>query len=210
MKIKKQLIKLYKNTIGRINNFRIKNKNLTIISNNCWGGIFYRDNNLKYLSPTCGLFFIGQEYIKFIYNLKKYINIDKIKFINVNESKYKDYLNKIQYKGIIGKIDDLEICFMHYKTQKEVLEKWNRRKKRINWNNILYKFNDQNYCRYEDLKKFNEFEADRKICFTAKNYNEFDTIQIKKYEKYEYVLDDIKSYKKYFNMHKFINMKGKK
>lgn len=205
MKIKKQLIKLYKNTIGRINNSRIKNKNLTIISNNCWGGIFYRDNNLKYLSPTCGLFFIGQEYIKFIYNLKKYISIDEIKFINVNESKYNDYLNKIQYKGIIGKIDDLEICFMHYKSEKEVLEKWNRRKKRINWNNILYKFNDQNFCRYEDLKKFNEFESDRKICFTSKNYNEFDTIQIKKYEKYEYVLDDIKSYKKYLNLYKYIN-----
>ena len=31
MKIKKQLIKLYKNTIGRINNSRIKNKNLTSV-----------------------------------------------------------------------------------------------------------------------------------------------------------------------------------
>lgn len=205
MKIKKQLIKLYKNTIGRINNSRIKNKNLTIISNNCWGGIFYRDNNLKYLSPTCGLFFIGQEYIKFIYNLNKYIGIDEIKFINVSESKYNDYLNKIQYNGIIGKIDDLEICFMHYKSEKEVLEKWNRRKKRINWNNILYKFNDQNFCRYEDLKKFNEFKADKKISFTAKKYDEFDTIQIKKYEKHEYVLDDIKSYKRYFNMYNYIN-----
>lgn len=60
-------------------------------------------------------------------------------------------------------------------------------------------------CTYEDLKKFDEFEAKNKICFTAKKYNEFNTIQIEKYKKYEYVLDDIKSYKKYFDMYKFIN-----
>ena len=40
MHIKRVLIKLYKATIGEINKRRIKNKNVTIISNNCWGGIF--------------------------------------------------------------------------------------------------------------------------------------------------------------------------
>lgn len=150
------------------------------------------------------MFFIGQEYIKFIYNMKHYIDTE-LEFINLEDSKYKDYLKKIQYDGLIGKIDDVEICFLHYSSIDEAKAKWNRRKQRINWKKIVYKFNDQNFCRYEDLKAFDSFDAKNKICFTAKKYEEFDTIQIKKYEKNEYVLDDIKSYKKYFNVYNFLN-----
>lgn len=126
--MKKILLMLYKNIIGKINNKRIKNKDITIISNNCWGGIFYRNNNLEYLSPTLGLFFIGSEYIKFIYNMKFYIE-NELNFIDIKDSKYYDYLKKIQYKGIIGKIADVEICFLHYNSQEEAKEKWERRKK---------------------------------------------------------------------------------
>lgn len=206
---KDKLKKIYYRYIGKITQKKLKFTNFTIISNNCFGGIFYRNNALDYLSPTCGLFFIGKEYIKFIYNLRHYLEIDEINEIRIDESQYSDYLKKIQYNGIIGKIDDLEICFLHYKNIQECNDKWNRRKKRINWNNIIYKFNDQNFCTYEDLKKFNEFDAINKICFTSKEYKEFNTIQIKKFEKYEYVLDDIKSYKKYFDFYRYINDIGK-
>ena len=206
--MKKIIINLYKKTIGKINNKKIKNKNLTIISNNCWGGIFYRNNNLEYLSPTLGMFFMADEYIKFIYEMKKYISAE-INFISIEDSKYCEYLKMIKYDGLIAKILDLEICFLHYDSEVEAREKWNRRKERINWDNILFKFNDQNLCTYDNLKKFEEFEAKNKICFTAKKYPELNTIQIKKFEKYNYVLDDIKSYKKHINMINFINrMKG--
>ena len=198
------LIKIYKKTVGKFNNLRIKNKDITIISNNCWGGVFYRDNNLKYLSPTLGMFFVSEDYIKFIYNLKHYLNQD-VCFINMEESKHKDYLKKIKYSGLIGKIEDVEICFLHYKTEEEAKDKWNRRKERINWDRIIFKFNDQNMCTYKELKAFNDFEAKNKICFTAKKYDDIDSIQIKKYEKFDYVIDDIKSYKKYFNMYNYLN-----
>ena len=203
-KIKKKLLKIYKKTIGVINNKKIKNKDITIISNNCWGGIFYRNNNLEYLSPTLGLFFMAEEYIKFIYNIRYYIEQD-ITFINIEQSKYKDYLKKLNYKSPIGKIDDLEIMFLHYKNEDEAKEKWNRRKERINWNKIIYKFSDQNMCTYKHLQQFNEFNAKNKICFTTRKYEELDTIQIKEFEKNENVVDDIKKYKKYFDIYKFIN-----
>lgn len=203
-KIKKKLLKVYKKTIGVINNKKIKNKDITIISNNCWGGIFYRNNNLEYLSPTLGLFFMAEEYIKFIYNIRYYIEQD-ITFINIEQSKYKDYLQKLNYNSPIGKIDDLEIMFLHYKNEDEAKEKWNRRKERINWNKIIYKFSDQNMCTYKHLQQFNEFNAKNKICFTTRKYENLDTIQIKKFEKNENVVDDIKKYKKYFDIYKFIN-----
>ena len=197
-------LKIYKLTIGKINNLRLKNKKVTIISNNCWAGIFYRNNNLEYLSPTLGLFFMAKEYIKFIYNIKYYIQKD-ITFISVNESKYASYLKKLNYNSPIGVIEDLEIMFLHYKSEEEAKEKWERRKKRIDWENIIYKFSDQNMCTYEELKKFEEFDAKNKICFTTRKYSDINSIQIKKYKNSENVSDDIKSYKRYFNVYKFIN-----
>ena len=204
MQIKKILLKIYKSTIGVINNKRLRNKNFTIISNNCWAGIFYRNNNLEYLSPTLGLFFMAEDYIKFIYNIKHYIN-EELTFISLDDSKYKDYLKKLNYNSPIGKIEDIEIMFLHYETEKEVKEKWNRRKQRINWDNIIYKFSDQNMCTYEHIKRFNEFNAKNKILFTTRKYEGINSIQIKEFSKSECVLDDIKTYKKYFNIYKYLN-----
>lgn len=133
---------------------------------------------------------MAPEYIKFIYNIKKYTSEVEIKEICINQSKYSKYLKEKNYDGIIGKIDDLEICFLHYEDINEINDKWNRRSKRINWNNIIYKFNAKN-----------------KICFTSKKYENINTIQLKQYENEQYVKSDTKEsdYKKYIDIYKYIN-----
>ena len=83
---------------------------------------------------------MAPEYIKFIYGIKNYI-YNEIVEIEIEESKYKDYLKSINYKGIIGKIKDVEICFLHYDNIVEINEKWKKRLQRINWNRIIYKLN---------------------------------------------------------------------
>lgn len=155
---------------------------------------------------------MAEEYIKFIYNFEHYLSIEDIKEIKIEDSKYKDYLLKTQYKGLIGKIGDLEVLFLHYNNIEEAIEKWNRRKKKINKEFIIFKFNDQNLCEYKHLKAFEEFSAKNKICFTSKKYEEFHTIQLKQYEEFEYVLSDVRErdYKKKFDMYKYINNIGDK
>ena len=44
----------------------LNNKDFTIISNNCWGGMIYESYNLEKQSPTVGLFFMAKDYIDFI------------------------------------------------------------------------------------------------------------------------------------------------
>ena len=204
---KDKIKKIYYKYTGKIKNKRLKVKDFTIISNNCFGGVFYRNNALEYNSPTCGLFMMADEYIKFIYNLDYYLSIDDIKEIKVEDSKYVEYLKKIKYNKVLGKIGDLEVGFLHYDTIEEAKEKWNRRKKRINKEKMIFKFNDQNWCNYSHLEAFDKFPAEHKICFTAKQYENLDTIQLKQFEGYEYVWSDVreKDYKKYFDMYKFIN-----
>ena len=206
MMIKEKLKDLYFIITGTIRNKKIENKNFTIISNNCFGGIVYRNFHIPYQSPTCGMFFMAPDYIKFIYNIKKYIYKDIVE-IKICDSKYADYYRQKNYTGLIGKIDDIEVCLMHYNSIDECNKKWKRRSQRINWDRIIYKFNDQNLCSYSDLKAFENFDAPNKICFTAKKYDEFNFIHLEQFKNYNYVLSDTreKDYRNKLNIIKYLN-----
>lgn len=49
---------------------KLLGKDFTIISNNCWGGMIYESYNLPKNSPTVGLFFFAEDYIRFLKDLK--------------------------------------------------------------------------------------------------------------------------------------------
>lgn len=55
--------------LSKVRRSKIKNKDFTIISNNCWGGYVYRYYGLEYNSPTIGGYFFSEDYIKFLKNL---------------------------------------------------------------------------------------------------------------------------------------------
>lgn len=68
---------------------QLKSTDFTIISNNCWGGMIYESYNLPKQTPTVGMFFMAEEYLKFLSDLKGYIN-GELTFINSEESRWKD------------------------------------------------------------------------------------------------------------------------
>lgn len=141
----------------------VKNRDFTIISNNCWAGRTYQYLDMPYLSPTVGLYFFAPDYIKFISDLKYYFDTP-LEFIKPEESKYFDELKrKNQLDKPIGLIDDVEIVFLHYKSENEALEKWNRRKERVNFNDIILKFSWMNLCENEHLEKFEALPFKNKI-----------------------------------------------
>lgn len=145
------------------NKKRIKSRDFTVISNNCWAGKLYHYLDMPYLSPTVGLYFFADDYIKFLKNLKYYMSLD-LKFISYKESKYKKTLvEHNQKEKPIGILDDVEIVFLHYKSEEEAFEKWNRRKARINWNNLYIKFSKMNQCTEKHIYEFSELPFDRKI-----------------------------------------------
>jgi len=185
------------------------NKHFTIISNNCWGGHVYRFFGLPYYSPTIGLYFFAHDYIKFIYNMKSYLN-KKLVFISLSESKYSDILRKRTIDNQtcpIGKIDDIEIIFLHYKSKEEAQEKWERRKKRINWDNIIYKFAEMNECEFSDLVDFDNFPVEKKIVFVTKDYGLRSQVIFKEYRHKDHIVDDTNNFKKYVNLYKLISGK---
>ena len=189
----------------------LKNYNFTIISNNCWGGMIYESYNLQKQSPTIGVFFMAQDYIKFLKDLREYIQCE-LEFISPNESRWKDYVKNDSRFGNypIGKLKDIEIFFLHYKSEEEAREKWERRCKRINWEKLIIKFNDQNNCNEEDIQQFINLPYKNKIFFTCKDWHNIkdkSIIKIKQFSKNNFIKASYEPFgkNKYIDLNKIIN-----
>lgn len=188
---------------------KLYNKNFTIISNNCWGGMVYDSYHIMKQSPTIGLFMMPEDYINFVENLP-FLATKSLQFISLNESKHKDkFITEIKYP--IARIagSDIEIFFMHYSNQQEAAEKWYRRCSRINFNNILIKFNDQNDCTMTDIERFLNLNYDYKILFTSVKRTNFDNEFVIKNN--PYITHVSTAYEpigenKYFNVTEYLNM----
>lgn len=166
-----KLLKYYRLAFAKTRRKELKNTKFTIISNNCWGGMVYESYDLPKESPTTGLFFMASDYIKFLSDIKGYL-AEELVFIDPKDSKYIDFLKSDKRFGSypIGMLGDIEIMFLHYHSQQEVKEKWERRIKRISWDKLIVKFNDQNECTADDVKAFAKLPYKHKLFFTIKDW----------------------------------------
>ena len=215
--IRLKVLKFKRIKFAKIRKRKLINKNFTIISNNCWGGMVYESYNIIKNSPTCGLFFMASDYIKFLKDLKGFINGD-LNFINPDNSRWKHFPEIYEDKrfgsypvGVLsnGK-ESIEIFFLHYQNEAEALTKWNRRCKRINWEKLLIKFNDQNGCDIQDLKDFLNLPYKNKLFFTCKKWPGMDAkeiIIINQFPKYKYIKASFEPFGKtyYCDVNKIIN-----
>ena len=150
-----------------IRRLKIKHKDFCIISNNCWGGTIYQYFGIEYNTPTVGLYFGTEDFVKFAADLRHYMEQELV-FIPWESTTSYEFLRKIDQKPFpVARLDDIEIYFMHYDSPEEALEKWNKRKKRINYNRLLFKISDRGNCPREVIKKFLDLPVKNKICFSC-------------------------------------------
>lgn len=189
----------------------LKNRDFSIISNNCWGGVVSRDRFLPYNSPTVGLLFFSDDYIQFLSNLKYYLSAELVE-MQTSESKYKAYLfPKYGDNLVMGRIDDVEIVFLHYNSFCEAKDKWERRCKRVNFNNLLVKFGDQNHFTTENFKAFKDMDFDNKLFLTVdESLNSEFTYVIPDKWHCGYAVDDILPSFKVININKLLNNLNRK
>lgn len=185
---------------------RLAHTNFSIISNNCWGGHVYRYYGLPYSSPTIGLYIWADDYIKMIGNLKYYFS-NELKFIQPEKSKHFDLLVERGETNVpIALLDDVEIVFLHYKSQKEASEKWKRRVSRVNYDNLVVKFADQNCCFDKLLYEFDDLIYKKKVVFTRTQRSDIlCSCYYKGYENEDAVLNDTVNFKKYIDIEALIN-----
>lgn len=179
----------------------------TILSNNCWGGHVYRYFGFPYNTPTVGMYFFSGDYIKFLTKLDHYLTVDLI-MIGSKESKHYEELVKYHKESLnvpIGRLDDIEIVFLHSHSPEEAFIKWNRRKQRINKDNLIVKMSQMNGCTYEHLRAFDELPYKRKFVFTTKDYGLKSQVIFKECLGENEILNDTTNFRKYVDLIKLIN-----
>jgi len=158
----------------------------SIITNNCFGGRIPQDLGYTYNSPTAGLFFPYPDYITFLKHLPKYLRA-QIKFKQTsNHHNIQGYLDTLPYHVPVGYLEvednEIEIIFLHYHTDEEAKEKWQRRCERVNLSHLIIFGSDNDECTKEDIIDFLRLPFKEKFFFSAHDYgikdsNEYCTVK---------------------------------
>ncbi|MCM1214437.1 MAG: DUF1919 domain-containing protein [Lachnospiraceae bacterium] len=136
---------------------RLKISKPSIFSKNCWGSVTYNKLGLQFNSPTINMFFLDNDYIKFLGNPKYYLSLPlDYDSLGYDETQRKSYP--------IAKCDDILLHFNHYETFSNAEECWRRRVQRINWDNIFVMM----YTEDKDIaSQFVKLPYEKKICFVS-------------------------------------------
>lgn len=135
----------------------LKKNNVTIISNYCLGGHLYNDLGLECLSPTKNCFCRSDHYFRFIDNLKYFLGLDMSSCETVCVDFEKEFASYAP-KGIID--NQIEWHFNHDRSLKEAIENWNRRRKKVNFDNIVILMECHSE---EDAYRLSEVQGYRKL-----------------------------------------------
>lgn len=137
----------------------LRDSRLSIFAPLCWGGICYNTFGLQALSPTINMFFehSGKDYLKFLRNLDEYLSAP-FEFFEDAEDRERDVIFPVCTIG------DIKLYCNHYASFEEARAAWERRKKRVNKENLLIMHYTDNV---EIAEAFEELPYEHKIIFTT-------------------------------------------
>lgn len=223
-KICKTRIKMQRKSdklFGPIRRIFLKNKDFTIISNNCWDWKVYSRYQIPYKTPTTNLLFPPEDFVRFISDLPRYMNeelteidLESFHFYDqmVERNQKHDFEGSDFRKFVYCRLGDVDFVCWHYKTFEDLKSKWDRRKTRMNFNKILFKMNDSFSCTFENFKKFLEVTKGKKSLFLTgnKQWKEYansnsNVYYVKKFKKQGMVIDDVHHNVLPFNLTRYLN-----
>ena len=137
----------------------IQQKDLSIICNNCVGGILYNTLAMECKSPCKNLAIPDNCFLKFANQLEHYMKLE-LEFLRWQIDPHS---NK---RFPVMKLDDIEIWCNHDFEIETAIEKWNRRKQKINYENIVFLMYTEND---EIGRRFLEEVDGKKVLFVPEN-----------------------------------------
>lgn len=144
----------------------IKSRDFSLIASNCTGTLPYRFLKMPHLSPTVNLFFFAPDYMKFASRLEHYLH-QPLEFVARSKYPAGRVTHEAHGRYPIGLLDDIEIHFMHYESELDAKQKWERRAARVNFDNLIFTFTDRDLCTPELMQQFNELPG-RKLLLTSR------------------------------------------
>jgi uncharacterized protein (DUF1919 family) len=157
----------------------LKNGNITLISNNCISGFLYQKYGMKYYSPTIGLQFTQEGFLKLCKNFEQYMQEELLE----SEDKMLEDFIKLGGSGVnfpVGKLGDITIYFQHYRTFEEAKTKWDERKSRINKNRTFFIFVGYDNTPKEIFEEYDKLPIKNKLLLTNEKIIESKNILVMK------------------------------
>lgn len=146
--------------IRRRNTMRaaLTNPNPSFLCPNCIGGILFHDLGLQFRSPTVNLMMTQPDFVRFVLDLDRYLEITPV------------FFRKEGYDCPCARLDDITIHFTHYATEAEALDKWNQRKGRIDRDNLFIFLTERDGLTREEILSLGSLKCRGLVVFTAGNY----------------------------------------
>ena len=163
---------------------------VTLLSQNCIGGVFYKDMGMQFASSTVGLYMGSGDFVRFAANLEDYL------------SRELQLCWGEEYP--IGLLGNLQIHFMHYDTCRQAREAWQRRCGRINRERLMVLCTDRDGFTDEDFALWKELPYP-KVLFTANStYRHHpDSLYFREFAKQGYV-DELIPRRKFYKHGKLV------
>ena len=169
MEMRNVLYKILRRVGRLILRARLRNKDFSIICQNCIGGVIYHNLGLPFLSPTINIWMEEKDFYRFAANLRYYL-AQELRFVSDIDQ------TPTAWCG------DILIHFKHYQSETEAAEKWYERCERVNYDNLFFICSDRWSERKElqptesDIRSLAEVEARGRCVFAVKDYNGLDYI----------------------------------
>jgi len=103
---------------------RLKNKDFSLFSSSCLGGVVCSDLGVRFNSPTVNVYIRFDDFLKMMENLPYYMSLTPVK------TKREGHLYPVLLLG------DVKIYCVHYHITKHAIEKWVTRAKRVNYADV--------------------------------------------------------------------------
>lgn len=111
---------------------KIKESNVSILSDYCFAGHLYHKFGMKFTSPTINMFTDNENYYRFLCNLEKYMSTKMSKVENEVDTLWQE-----RYACPRGRLDDVEWVFLHDLVYDTAADRWNQGIERFNWDNYI-------------------------------------------------------------------------
>ena len=165
--MKEELVRRIRDVVGFANRARLRNKEFTLITNTCIGGILFHELGLRFCSPTinCGIR-DHDEFLLFCNHLEHYLSLP-VEFV---PSQWKYPVGVLR-----GEWGDVKVYFTHYRSQEEADSKWKERTARVKYDNLMVLMDGDN-CYDSHVEAFDRLPQQRKVIITMKEYPQCQSV----------------------------------
>lgn len=149
----------------------LTHRDFTVLSNDCWGEALYRHWGLPCRTPFRGAGMEAGSFVRFLSDYERYLR-QPLRFTSGSMLEAANRVRNARGGWPIGLLgDDVEVHFLHYRSEAEALHAWQEGCRAVNFKRIVVKFSvDKDGARDEHVREFARLPITHKLLLSRRAY----------------------------------------